>query len=83
MDEDAVPARLAELPEGTRQFLSELSPEDLKTFRAALPIIRAILGFGKVTKWLAIAALGILGGIVMIGDSVVRIIGWVRSGFAP
>lgn len=84
MDEAAEPARrLAELPEDTRQFLAELSPEDLKAFRAGLPIIRAILGFGKVTRWLAITCLGLLAGVVLIGDSIVRIIGWVRGGFAP
>jgi hypothetical protein len=30
-------------------------------------------------KWLAIASLGILGGIVMFGESVSKIVSWFRQ----
>lgn len=70
--------RFDDLPPDTKDFLSSLSKEDVKTIKSGLPIIRAIIGFGKVTKWLAIAALGILGGIVMLGESIMKILAWFR-----
>lgn len=70
--------RFDDLPEDTKDFLSGLNPEDIRTIKSGLPIIRAIIGFGKVTKWLAIGALGILGGIVMLGESVMKILAWLR-----
>jgi len=70
--------RFDDLPPDTKDFLSGLSKEDVNTIKSGLPIIRAIIGFGKVTKWLAIAALGILGGIVMFGESIAKITAWFR-----
>lgn len=70
--------RFDDLPPDTKDFLSGLSKEDVNTIKLGLPIIRAIIGFGKVTKWLAIAALGILGGIVMLGESIMKILGWLK-----
>lgn len=70
--------RFDDLPPDTKDFLSGLSKEDVKTIKSGLPIIRAIIGFGKVTKWLAIAALGILGGIVMLGESIIKILAWFK-----
>lgn len=70
--------RFDDLPPDTKDFLSGLSKEDVNTIKSGLPIIRAIIGFGKVTKWLAIAALGVLGGIVMLGESIMKILGWLK-----
>jgi len=70
--------RFDDLPPDTKDFLSGLSKEDVNTIKLGLPIIRAIIGFGKVTKWLAIAALGVLGGIVMLGESVMKILAWLK-----
>lgn len=70
--------RFDDLPPETKEFLTSLSREDVRTIRSGLPIIRAIIGFGVVTKWLAIAALGILGGIVMFGESIAKIMSWLR-----
>ena len=70
--------RFDDLPPDTKDFLSGLSKEDVKTIKSGLPLIRAIIGFGKVTKWLAIAALGILGGIVMLGESIMKILAWLK-----
>lgn len=67
------------LPDETKELLSGLSPEDAKTIKAGLPIIRAIIGFGKVTKWLAIVVLSLLAGMVMLGESVMKIVGWFQS----
>jgi hypothetical protein len=42
-------------------------------------LIRMVIGFGKVTKWLAITLGGLLMGTVMLGDAVVKIISWMRG----
>lgn len=70
--------RFDDLPPETKEFLTSLSREDVRTIKSGLPIIRAIIGFGVVTKWLAIAALGILGGVVMFGESIAKIMSWLR-----
>ena len=75
--------RFDDLPDETKELLLGLSPEDARTIKAGLPIIRAIIGFGKVTKWLAITLVGILAGILMLGESVMKIIGWFQSPPAP
>lgn len=77
------PSRFGHLPAETQDFLADLSREDVATLKAGLPIIRAIIGFGKVTKWLAIAVLSVLAGVVMLGESVMKIIGWFQAPPAP
>jgi hypothetical protein len=79
MTEEPQPAsRMAELPEETREFLSNLTHEEIATIGAGLPVIRMIIGFGKVTKWLAITSLGLLVGTVMLWESVLKIVAWLR-----
>lgn len=72
--------RFAELPQETQDFLGRLSPEDIAALETGIPIFRKIIGFGQVAKWLAIAALSILAGIVLLGESVFKIIGWFSKG---
>lgn len=79
MSEDEPAERLSELPRETREFLSELTREDIATISAGLPIIRMIIGFGKVTKWIAITAVGILVGVVMLSDSITKILAWFKQ----
>jgi len=69
---------MIELSEETRKFLSQLSRDDIKTLESGLPLIRQVLGFGKVMTWLAIFVLSILAGIVLLGESVSKIIGWIK-----
>lgn len=76
-DEQTV-ERLADLPHETREMLASLTKEDIATINAGLPIIRMIIGFGKVTKWLAITAFGILVGVAMLSDSISKIIDWFK-----
>ena len=72
--------RLAELPDETREFLSNLSTDDIAALRTGLPIWKRIMGFGQVAKWLAIAALSLLAGIVLLGESIVKILSWFSKG---
>jgi len=78
MEDEQPPERLLDLPKETREFLSELTREDIATINTGLPIIRMIIGFGKVTKWLAITAFGILVGVAMLSDSIGKIIAWFK-----
>lgn len=79
MNRDAQPANsMTELPKETRQFLASLSKDDVATLQAGMPIIRAVMGFGKVTKWLVISLLGLLAGVVLLGESVIKILAWLK-----
>lgn len=71
--------RFAELPPETQAFLTDLSRDDIAALKTGLPVFKRILGFGQVLKWLAIAALSLLAGIVLLGESIVKIIGWFKG----
>lgn len=71
--------RFDELPPETKALLANLSREDVETIKNGLPIIRAIIGFGMVTKWLAIFAIGVVGGVVMLGESITKIVAWFNK----
>ncbi|RWN33416.1 hypothetical protein [Mesorhizobium sp.] len=77
--DDQPAERLAELPRETREFLSDLTREDIATISDGLPIIRMIIGFGKVAKWLAITSLGLMVGVVMLWESVAKILSWFKQ----
>jgi hypothetical protein len=79
MTEDEPAERLSELPRETKIFLSELTREDIETISAGLPIIRMIIGFGRVTKYLAITAVGVAVGFVMLSESVGKIVAWFKQ----
>lgn len=80
MTDEAVPPveRMSQLPHETQLFLSELSREDIETIKNGLPLIRMVMGFGRVTRWLAITCLGILAGVVLLWESVLKIAGWFK-----
>lgn len=68
-----------ELPPETLAFLTDLSKEDIATLRTGLPLIRMVVSFGKVTKWLAITLGGMLLGTVMLWDAVLKVVTWFRG----
>ncbi|MEW9808609.1 hypothetical protein [Mesorhizobium marinum] len=79
MNKDAkIAEQFAELPEPTRKFLSELTVEDATALEAGMPLVRALIGFAKVSKWIIITILGILGGVVLLGESVFKILAWFK-----
>jgi hypothetical protein len=71
--------RLAELPEETRQFLTNLSREDIETIRVGLPVFRKVMGAGQVLKWVGFFVLSLAAGIVLLGESIMKIIGWFKG----
>ena len=68
-----------ELHPATRKFLTELGPNDVEILRLGMPILRAVVGFGKVSKWLAITAGGLVLGSVLMWDAVLKILMWIRG----
>lgn len=56
--------------------IDHLSKEDIELIKTGLPVIRAVIGFGKVTKWLAITCLGVFAGVVLFGESVIKLMNW-------
>jgi hypothetical protein len=71
--------RFAGLPPETQAFLTRLSADDIKALEVGIPIFKRIIGFGQVARWLAIAALASLAGIVLLGESVAKILSWFRT----
>lgn len=79
MDEAALPvARMAELPEETREFLAQLREDDIQTLKDGVRLVNAIKTVGSFFKWLIVGILGFVVGIVMLGESVGKIIAWFR-----
>lgn len=80
MDDSAQPVnRMAELPEETREFLSQLREDDIQTLRDGLRLVNATLIVGNFVKWLIVGVLGVAVGIVMFGESVAKILAWFRG----
>mgnify|MGYP000867248833 CR=1 FL=1 len=67
------------MPDEREHMSSEtrLTKDDIALIKQGLPIIKAVIGFGKVTKWLAITVLGIFAGMVLLGESVAKVIAWL------
>jgi hypothetical protein len=68
-----------DISQETRTFLANLSREDIATLQSGLPLIRLIIGFGTVSKWLAITLVGFLVGTVMLWDAALKIMMWIRG----
>jgi hypothetical protein len=66
------------MSEETRDFLGELTKEDVEIIKAGIPIIRAIVGFGKVMKWLVIIVAGCIAGLLFLGESIQKVISWFK-----
>ncbi|UPT53274.1 hypothetical protein [Synechococcus phage Ssp-JY38] len=77
LDEDDIAERLIDLPPQVREFLTELRPEEISLLRQGIRLASAISTVGRATKWIIIVLLGILAGIIMIGESVQKILAWI------
>jgi hypothetical protein len=41
-----------------------------------LPLIRMVIGFGKVSMWLIAGILGLFFGLVMLWEAIQKVMGW-------
>ncbi|KQU69680.1 hypothetical protein ASC75_24875 [Aminobacter sp. DSM 101952] len=69
---------MAELPVKTREFLAQLREEDIDTPNAGLKLVVATMTVGNAVKWLIVGILGLFAGVVMFGESIARIVAWLR-----
>lgn len=70
--------RFDDLPPKTKQFLSNLRPEEVDTLNDGIRLVEAIKTVGVFMKWVIIGALGVLAGVVMFGESVMKIAAWFK-----
>ena len=71
----------SELPVETQRFLKNLRPEDLGLLSEGMRIAKATLIVGKFVKWTTITIVGAFLGMAMIGDAVMKMIGWFGKMF--
>ena len=71
--------RFAELPPETQQFLTDLSKDDIDALKTGLPIFKRVLGAGHVLKWVGFTLLSILAGVVLMGESIMKILSWIKG----
>jgi len=71
------PDHLADLPEETRKFLSQLREEDLDTLKEGLRLVIAVRTVGKFSKWLIVTVVGAFIGLVMVWESILKFLKFV------
>ena len=67
-----------DLPEKTKEFLSELRPDEVDTLNDGIRLVAAVRTVGVFFKWVIVGLLGMLAGVVMFGESITKIISWFR-----
>ncbi len=70
--------RFDDLPERTKQFLSDLRPDEVDTLNDGIRLVRSIATVGAFMKWVIVGVLGLFVGVVMLGESVGKILAWLR-----
>jgi hypothetical protein len=80
MKDDAQSAdKLADLRPETREFLAKLEPSDLRALQGAIPLLKRLLAFGTVAKWIILSAAIIIIGASNLWDSVANIVKHLRT----
>lgn len=71
--------RFDDLPTTTKEFLTNLRPDEIKTLNDGIRLINSALTVGRFMKWVIITMLGMLAGFVMIGESIGKITAWMKG----
>lgn len=71
--------RFDDLSEPTKQFLSNLRSDEIDTLNDGIRLVGAIRTVGTFMKWIIVGVIGFFAGVVMLGESVVKIITWFKS----
>jgi len=71
--------RFDDLPEKTKQFLAGLRPDEVDTLNDGIRLVRSIATVGAFMKWLIVGTLGMAMGVVMFGESVGKILNWLKG----
>jgi hypothetical protein len=70
--------RFDDLPERTKDFLLNLRDDEIDTMNDGIRLVGAIRTVGTFVKWVVVGLLGLFVGIVMFGESVMKIMAWFR-----
>lgn len=80
MDPEApVADRLIELKEETREFLSQLREEDIDLMKHGLELIRSFRTIGRFMRWVILAVLAMLLGVVSLYENTVKLIAYFQK----
>lgn len=60
--------RFDDLPERTKDFLSNLRDDEIDTLNDGIRLVGAIRTVGTFVKWVIVGLIGILAGFVMVGE---------------
>lgn len=71
--------RFDDLPEPTKKFLNNLRADEIDTLNDGIRLVGSIRTVGKFVKWVLVGVIGFFAGMVMLGESVVKIITWLKS----
>lgn len=78
-DEAQSADKLADLRPETREFLAKLEPSDLRALQGAIPLLKRLLAFGVVAKWLILTVIAIAIGASTLWDSISNILKHLRT----
>ena len=70
--------RFDDLPERTKDFLLNLRDDEIDTMNDGIRLVGAIRTVGTFVKWVIVGIIGIFAGVVMFGESVMKIMAWFR-----
>ncbi len=74
-----VPETMRELDEETREWLARLRKEDLTILELVIKYASFFMMLGRFGKWLLWGIVGLAVGMVALGESIQKIIGWIRA----
>ncbi|MFC7067563.1 hypothetical protein [Brucella rhizosphaerae] len=80
MDTEApVADRMIELPEETREFLSQLGKDDIVLMKDGLDIIRSLRTIGRFMRWVILGILAVMLGVVAIYENALKLISYFQK----
>lgn len=71
--------RFDDLPDETKNFLANLRPDEVATLNDGIRLVNAIRTVGTFMKWLIVGSLGFVVGVVMLGESLSKILNWMKG----
>lgn len=69
---------LDDLTPKTQAFLTNLRDDEIDTLEDGIRLVNAVRTVGTFIKWVIIGLLGILSGIVMFGETLMKIASWFK-----
>jgi len=80
MDTEAPTAgKMIDLPEETREFLSQLREEDIDLMKDGLDLIRSLRTIGRFMRWVILCILAIMLGVVALYENALKLISYFHK----